>query len=71
MADKLALVTCASSGIGYELAKELASRGYDLLVCSSGERLEGAANDLERAGITVKAVTADLSTREAMGRSSQ
>ena len=28
----LAVVTGASSGIGYELAKELGRRGYDLIV---------------------------------------
>lgn len=33
----------ASSGIGLSLAKKLASRGYDLVVCSSGERLPKAA----------------------------
>jgi NADP-dependent 3-hydroxy acid dehydrogenase YdfG len=35
--DKLALVTGASSGIGHELAKEGAHRGYDV-VASGGER---------------------------------
>ena len=38
MANKLAVVTGASSGIGLSLAKELASRGYDLIVASAGER---------------------------------
>jgi short-subunit dehydrogenase len=64
MADQLALVTGASSGIGYWLAKELAGRGYDLVVCSAGPRLEGAAADLQNSGVEVTAVHADLATRE-------
>jgi uncharacterized protein len=64
MANKLALVTGASSGIGYWLAKDLAGRGYDLVVCSSGERLEGAAEEFAGLGIEVTPVTADLSTSE-------
>jgi short-subunit dehydrogenase len=62
MANGLAVVTGASSGIGYWLAKELAGRGYDLVVCSEGERLEKAAEDLEADGVEVLEVSADLAT---------
>jgi hypothetical protein len=44
MAEKFALTTGASSGIGFSLAKELAGRGYDLAISSSGERLQGASD---------------------------
>lgn len=43
MPEKLAIITGASSGIGLAAAKELASRGYHLVVCSAGERLREAA----------------------------
>ena len=64
MKDALAVVTGASSGIGYSLAKELANRGYDLVVCSSGDRLEGAAEDFRSIGVSVEEVRADLATKE-------
>jgi short-subunit dehydrogenase len=64
MADKLALVTGASSGIGYWLAKELATRGYDLVICSAGERLEKAAEDFRNNSVTVTPIYSDLATRE-------
>jgi short-subunit dehydrogenase len=63
MPDKLAIVSGASSGIGLSLAKELASRGYDLVVCSAGERLPEAAEIVRSSGTQVVPVTADLSTR--------
>jgi short-subunit dehydrogenase len=64
MEDKLALVTGASSGIGLELAKGLAKRGYDLVISSSGERLSGAAEEIRTGGHEVIEVNADLATRE-------
>jgi short-subunit dehydrogenase len=64
MAEKFAVVTGASSGIGYWLAKELASRGYDLVVCSAGERLEKAAEDFKSSGVEVLEVQADLASSE-------
>lgn len=64
MADQLALVTGASSGIGFALAHELGSRGYDLVICSAGERLEPATEKLSALGVKVLPVQADLATRE-------
>lgn len=58
----LAVVTGASSGIGYELAVELAKKGYDLVVASAGERLTRAAQDLRVFGHTVTEASVDLAT---------
>ena len=64
MEDKLALVTGASSGIGLELARELANRGYDVVIASAGERLRGAAEEIRSRGHQVIEVNADLATRQ-------
>src|SRR5579859_1922117 len=64
MAGSLAVVTGASSGIGRSLAKELAGRGYDLVVCSHGERRPAAVEELQGLGVAVTEVQADLATRE-------
>lgn len=64
MTGRLAVVTGASSGIGLSLARELAGRGYDLILASAGERLSPAAEELRGAGVNVVDVQADLATRE-------
>lgn len=64
MAGQFAIVKGASSGIGLSLAKELAGRGYDLAVCSAGERLQSAAEELRTLGVKVTEVQADLATQD-------
>jgi short-subunit dehydrogenase len=65
VADRqLAVVTGASSGIGFELAKVFAEEGYDLVVAAEDEELEPAARELERIGGGVEAVRVDLSRPE-------
>ena len=64
MAKGLAVVTGASSGIGFELGRVLAEEGYDLIVCSAGGRLEGAVEEFRSAGVQVTGVSADLATTE-------
>jgi hypothetical protein len=58
---KSAIVTGASSGIGLELAKELANRGTDIVVVARRtDRLEQLAAQLK--SVKVEVVTADLAT---------
>ena len=58
----LAVVTGASNGIGYELAKQFAQNGFDLLVTSSGENINQVAQAFEELGAKVETVQADLAT---------
>jgi short-subunit dehydrogenase len=62
MANKFAIVTGASTGIGFELASIAAENGYDLLVVADEPLIDAAAQDFKQHGVEVIAVEADLST---------
>src|SRR3954454_10713851 len=47
----LAVVTGASSGIGFELAKQFAEHDFDLIVAAEDDQLAGAARELGGAGV--------------------
>jgi short-subunit dehydrogenase len=59
----LAVVTGASSGIGYELAKLCAENGYDLVVAADTP-LDDATRAFRGLGAEVEAVETDLATLE-------
>ena len=58
----LAVVTGASNGIGYELAKQFAQNGFDLLITATGSSINEAAQAFEELGAKVDPVQADLAT---------
>lgn len=59
-----AVVTGASSGIGYELAKQFAQNGFDLLVVADGDGIHKAAGDLQSLGGQVEAFQVNLAEHE-------
>jgi short-subunit dehydrogenase len=61
---KLAVVTGASSGIGYELAKVFAENGFNLMIAAEDNGIHEAAKDIKAYGHDVEAVQVDLSTYE-------
>jgi short-subunit dehydrogenase len=64
----LAIVTGASTGIGYELAICCADDGYDLLICADEAEIEVAADKLRSRGTNVTALQADLATTEGVDK---
>lgn len=64
----LAIVTGASVGIGYELAKLCAENGYDLLIAADQAAIHDAAKDFEALGAAVDAVEVDLATMEGVDK---
>ena len=57
---QFAIVTGASSGIGYHLARECARAGFDLLVAADRAGIQRAAADLRGLGVEVDALEVDL-----------
>jgi uncharacterized protein len=64
----LALVTGASTGIGFELAKCCAEEGYDLIIAADEPEIKNAANVIEKLGASVTPVEADLATGEGVDK---
>jgi short-subunit dehydrogenase len=66
--DLFAIVTGASSGIGYELAKLCAQSGFDLLVAADEPEIERAAQEFRSLGVMVDAVEVDLATTQGVDK---
>jgi len=60
----LSVVTGASSGIGYELAKLCAQDGFDLVIAADMPEIVEAAQALRELGAAVDEIRVDLSTVE-------
>ncbi len=56
----LAVITGASSGIGFQLAKLCAGNGHDLVIAAD-QGVDAAVSQLQSTGVSVVGVTADLS----------
>lgn len=63
-----AVVTGASSGIGYHLARQCAENNFDLLVVADDPSISDAAVELTASGVTVEPLEVDLATAEGVDR---
>lgn len=64
----LAVITGASSGIGYELAKCCAREDSDLIIAADEPQIEAAARDFRELGAQVETLEADLATLEGVDK---
>lgn len=62
MADKFAVITGASTGIGFELATLAAQEGYDILIVADESLIHAAGADFKQFGNDVQSLEADLSS---------
>ena len=63
-----AIVTGASSGIGYHLAHVAGQHGYDLLVAADRPEIAQAAEDFRGLGVAVDALEVDLAATDGCDR---
>jgi len=63
MANKLAVITGASSGIGLEIARLAAGEGYELIVASDTPQVDAGAG-LKNLGVEVRSIDTDLSSQQ-------
>jgi len=67
MADRAALITGGSSGIGLAIARALGEEGYRLTISArQADKLEAAAQELRDAGHDAHGVAADMRDEEAI-----
>jgi|SRR5581483_1391098 len=66
MNNRFAIITGASSGIGYELARICADEKFDLLIAADDPQVIPVAEDLRTRGISVDAKQLDLSVLSAV-----
>lgn len=59
-----AVVTGASSGIGFELAKVFAENGFDLLITAEDDELEAAQREINQIAASVECARFDLARPE-------
>jgi short-subunit dehydrogenase len=64
----LAVVTGASSGIGYQLASLAAEQGYDLVIAADEPAIVEAEQAFSQAGVDVVSLQTDLSTTEGVDK---
>ncbi len=67
-ARPLAVITGASTGIGFELAKLCGEQGFNLVVVADEPEIAQAAVTLRATGATVDALVADLATIEGVDK---
>src|SRR5258707_3593254 len=61
---KFAVVTGASSGIGFDLARQFAQHNFELLIAAEDECIAEAARRLVESGVAVEALQVDLAQFE-------
>ena len=61
---QFAVVTGGSNGIGYELAKQFAQNGFDLLIAAEPDGLAQAAQDLQSLGAQVETIAVNLAEHD-------